>query len=122
MKSFLVVDDNPRWVNLYKTLVKRRYGDVLISEATNGKDALCKAMATDYSVILSDIDMPVMNGIDFHKALKKQLPILAGKTVFISGNAGKLDLEYISAENLHYLPKLFEWDNFYGMIDAISVS
>ena len=119
MKSFLVVDDDSSMTELYKTLIERRYGDVLISQANNGKDALDKAIASDYSVILSDIDMPIMSGIDFHKILKGESPLSAKRTAFISGGPHKLDLEYVREENLPYLPKSFECDDFYGIIDAI---
>ena len=119
MKSFLVVDDDSRWVNMYKVLIKRRYGDISISQANNGKDALDKVMESTYSAILTDIDMPIMNGIDFHKALKEKFPLLARRTAFISGGPNEVALEYVREEKLPCLSKLFELDDFYEMTDAI---
>jgi len=119
MKSFLIVDDSPCIIELYKALIKRRYGNVSISQASNGKDALGKATASDYTVILSDIDMPTMNGIDFHKILKRESPLSAERTIFISGGPHRLDMEYIKEENLPYLSKSFKGDDFYAMIDKV---
>lgn len=119
MKSFLVVDDDLSMTELYRVLIKRRYGDIPISHANNGKEALDKAIASAYSVILTDIDMPIMNGIDFHKALKERSPQLAERTAFISCSQNAMDLAYVREENLLYLPKTFKKDIFYEMIDAI---
>lgn len=119
MKSFLVVDDDSSMTELYKLLIEKRYGDISISQANNGKEALDKAIVSAYSVILTDIDMPIMNGIDFHKALKEKSPQLAERTAFISASPHRMALAYLQEENLPYLPKIFEKDNFYEMIDAI---
>lgn len=119
MEPFLIVDDDLRWINMYTTLIRRRYGDVLIIQANNGKEALSKAIISAYSVILTDIDMPIMNGIDFHKALKKRFPLLAKRTAFISSSSHEANLKYIKEENLPCLSQLFELDDFYKMIDAI---
>lgn len=119
MKSFLVVDDDSSIAGLHKHLIKRNYGDVSISLANNGKDALDKAITSDYSIILSDIEMPIMNGIEFHKIIKQESPLLAQRMAFISGSQHGSHLAYIREENLPYLPKPFELDIFYGMIDVI---
>jgi len=116
LKSFLVVDDDSVLTALYESLIKRRYGDVLVSQAFNGREALDKALALDYSVILSDIDMPVMNGIDFHKSLKKESPCSARRTGFVSSRFGD---SYIKEEGLSFLLKPFEQDDFYSLIDSI---
>jgi len=93
MISFLVVDDDPKITNLYELLIIRRYNEASVVKTHDGKEALGKAGISDYSVILSDLDMPIMNGIDFHKTLKKKSPLLAEKTIFISGGPQELHLE-----------------------------
>jgi DNA-binding NarL/FixJ family response regulator len=43
-------------------------------EASNGKEAITKAIALQPDLILLDVTMPVMNGITAAKELKKLLP------------------------------------------------
>ena len=64
----LLVDDDPAVVRAYtKTL--DRHG-VTVSTACNGKEAVEVAKAATFDVILSDISMPEMTGIEFLKAIR----------------------------------------------------
>jgi CheY-like chemotaxis protein len=119
VKSFLVIDDDKLLAASYEALIKRKYSDALVSQAYNGKEALEAALKSDYSAIVSDINMPVMDGIDFHKALKQEAPLLAKRTAFISANADTLP--YINKEGLPFLLKPFKADDFYTMVDSILV-
>ena len=69
MKSCLVVDDS----KVIRTIASRILEEfsLTIEEATNGSEALesCKQAMPDG--ILLDWNMPVMNGIDFLKELRK---------------------------------------------------
>jgi CheY-like chemotaxis protein len=53
---------------LLKDKVKR------IDRATNGKEAVELALKNSYNLILMDLKMPVMNGIEATKILKQQFP------------------------------------------------
>lgn len=49
-----------------------------VDTASNGQEALDLALKNDYEFVLTDLDMPVMNGVDFIRQirpLKPQLPI-----------------------------------------------
>ena len=46
----------------------------VVGEATNGRMALEKALALKPDIIIMDIAMPVMNGIEAAKRIKKHLP------------------------------------------------
>lgn len=116
MKSFLVVDDDPNMRALYKLLIRNRYDDVFVSQACNGEEALSKAIESDYSVIISDVEMPTMNGIDFHQSMKKESPQLAQRTAFISSTP---DISYFKKEKIPYLLKPFEKDDFYSLVESM---
>ncbi|MDH3975169.1 MAG: response regulator [Deltaproteobacteria bacterium] len=117
MESFLIVDDDARLWAIYKSLMGVKFRDALISCAGNGIEALQKAGESDYSLIISDIDMPEMDGIDFHKNMKRDYPFLARKTVFITGSTNRADISYMEQENILWLLKPFNPYDFYDFIE-----
>jgi two-component system chemotaxis response regulator CheY len=70
-KTLLIVDDS---ITIRQTLAMTlRSAGYEIVEACDGKDALSKLDGRKYSLIISDVNMPVMDGISFAQAVK-QLP------------------------------------------------
>ncbi|WP_164668729.1 response regulator transcription factor [Virgibacillus doumboii] len=68
--KILVVDDEERIRRLVKMYLEKE--DFIVEEAENGTEALELALATDYDVILLDIMMPEMDGIEVTKELRKE--------------------------------------------------
>jgi two-component system chemotaxis response regulator CheY len=69
LKRFLVIDDSAAMRQLI-TFALRRMGQVEIVEATDGVDALKKLPEGSYDLIITDINMPVMDGLKLVKLLK----------------------------------------------------
>ncbi|MDF1507676.1 response regulator transcription factor [Robertmurraya sp. DFI.2.37] len=74
--KILVVDDEERIRRLLKMYLERE--DYLIDEAEDGNEALAKAIANDYDVILLDLMMPGKDGIEVCRELreKKATPVI----------------------------------------------
>lgn len=72
----LVVDDEERIRRLLKMYLERE--DYMIEEAEDGNEALEKALANDYDVILLDLMMPGKDGIEVCRELreKKATPVI----------------------------------------------
>ena len=73
-KSVLVVDDNPF---IRKSLCQLFTADAdfdVCGEAENGSDAIQKAQDMRPDVIVLDLSMPKMNGIDAARILKRMMP------------------------------------------------
>lgn len=80
----LVIDDEPA---IGRILNKVLAGHA-VTTVTAARDAL--ALLEDgrrYDVILCDLMMPEMSGMDFHCELDRRFPDLARRVVFISGGA-----------------------------------
>ena len=68
-KRILLVDDSTS-VRQVVGIALRRAGYETV-EASNGKEALALLDAGKLNLIISDVNMPVMNGIEFVKAVKQ---------------------------------------------------
>ncbi len=60
--NFLIVEDSPTMRQLISFSLKR-LKNVKIVEATNGVDALKKLSEDKFSLIIADINMPLMDGL-----------------------------------------------------------
>lgn len=71
IRKVLVVDDSQLIHSMYR-LVLNQYKGCTICDAMNGLEALdLLSRDNDFDLILLDINMPVMNGIQFMEKLKK---------------------------------------------------
>lgn len=70
MKSVLVVDDSYAFsAMLQKALLMR--GNVKVEVAKNGQEALELLDKVSSNLIMLDIEMPIMNGIEFLETIRK---------------------------------------------------
>ena len=77
-KSFLVVDDSGTMRQLI-VMTLHKMGGTSIKDATNGKVGLEKLETSMPDIVLTDIDMPEMNGLEFiehARAKYASLPIV----------------------------------------------
>ncbi len=119
MNSFLIVDENRRLRGLYETIIKINHDNPRIDHAVNGRDALTMVLNHNYSVIISDIEMPGMDGIEFHQALKAEFPPSARKVVFITSPLDGFELSYLSDEGCPHLTKPFYMKDVISNINSV---
>ena len=58
-----------------------------VSVAANGADALHQMHSQAFDVVLCDMMMPEVSGMDLHEWLVEQAPSLAGRLISITGGA-----------------------------------
>jgi EAL domain-containing protein (putative c-di-GMP-specific phosphodiesterase class I) len=66
----LLVDDDPAILQAYSRVIARH--GVTVDTATNGKEAAERLSAGAFDVILSDISMPEMTGLEFLRAVRER--------------------------------------------------
>lgn len=67
----LLVDDNKTDRLLYSKILKNITPDFEIDVASNGKEALEKIVSISPALVITDHDMPIMNGYEFVRELQK---------------------------------------------------
>jgi len=111
--TVLLVEDNPVNQQLMKVILSRMGHEVTLAE--NGQQAVEAAEKTAFDIILMDIQMPVMNGLEATRALRQKgikTPVIA-----VTANALKGDRDLcIQAGCDDYLSKPVDKDRLADMI------
>ena len=74
VKRILIVDDSPVVLRALRDLLERQTDWKVCGEAENGKEAIAKAQELHPDLIVLDLSMPVMNGLDAARVLKRLMP------------------------------------------------
>ena len=89
--EILVVDDQP----MIRTLMKnqlRAMGFNSICEAPDGRLALEIMKSQDISLVISDWNMPHMNGYELLQAVRKDADLTGTPFILVSGDANPQDI------------------------------
>jgi DNA-binding NarL/FixJ family response regulator len=73
-KSILIVDDNAFLRKVLCKIFGREEDLDVCGEAENGRDAIEKAEQLHPDLIILDLSMPVMNGLDAARVLRRLMP------------------------------------------------
>lgn len=107
--SVLIVDDSmPMRSVIKKTFKAAGYGNVTMLEAGDGKEALEILKDNWVDIVISDFNMPVMNGLELIAEVKKddrfdQVPVVIIST---EGSKEKID-EFMAQGAAGYIKKPF---------------
>ena len=83
MVRVLLVEDDKNFSFIIQNSLEQMIGGYEVVTASNGKEGLEKLAQATFDVIISDIEMPVLDGITMVQQIREQYPRLA--IVFISG-------------------------------------
>lgn len=89
MAKILIVEDERAIRNVLRNILSEQDAAYQIDEAENGKQAVDSAAKTEYDLVLCDIKMPGMDGIEVLEHLQKVQPEAA--VIMISGH-GDIDI------------------------------
>jgi len=100
---FLVVDDHPINRLLVRQILKNNWKNCELVEADNGVKALEALHHQEFDVVLMDMVMPEMDGIDTTAALRQTLDAPACHTpvLGLTANVNPQDLERFSAAGVN---------------------
>ena len=103
--KILLVDDEKTMVKyLSKQLIKKGFD---VSVAYSGKTALEQVAETDFDIVLLDVLMPEMDGIETLKEIKKMKPIT--EVIMLTGHASvEVGIEGMKSGAFNYIMKPFD--------------
>ena len=111
----LLAEDTPDSQRLITLLIRRTGAEVIV--ASNGQEAVERAQETEFDLVLMDMQMPVMSGLDATRMLRLtgfDQPILA-----LTANATESDRkEAIEAGCDGFLTKPIEQANFFAALSS----
>ena len=110
-KTVLVVDDSDMMRRLVIKNLKNCNGDITVHEARDGLHALDKFKDNQIDIIVTDWNMPNMNGLELItevRKLNKEVPIVMVTT---EGSVEKVKQAVLAGAN-NYIAKPFTEDSF----------
>jgi PAS domain S-box-containing protein len=84
----LLVDDDPRVRRVISTMLSRHSGWEICGEAGDGQQSVELARTTNPDLILMDVSMPGMNGLDATRILRREIP--RSDVILVSQNDPKI--------------------------------
>jgi DNA-binding NarL/FixJ family response regulator len=89
MINLFVIDDHPVFINGLKTLFNAEEDNIKVSNcATSAKEALPMLKRSMAKVVILDLVMPEISGVDFCHVIKKQFP--DKKVIILTGSLNKV--------------------------------
>ncbi len=82
MNKILIVDDEPDILEFLSYNFRKK--DFLVITANDGKEGLERAMQESPEIIISDILMPEMDGIEMCKEIKKNIKFTTTPFIFLT--------------------------------------
>lgn len=114
----LIVDDAEDFRELLRLCLARNARINVVGEATNGAEALTEAAARHTDVVILDLSMPVMDGLEAAPLIKQENPGV--KILVLSGfRASDLAAEAVAAGADAYVEKLAVFTELESAIFAV---
>jgi PAS domain S-box-containing protein len=118
IRTLLCVEDNPANLMLVERLIARR-PDIRLLTASDGQHGLEIARASHPDVILMDINLPGMSGIDVLEILAEDRATAHIPVIALSANAMPRDVEIgLAAGFFRYVTKPIKVNDFMATLDV----
>lgn len=114
----LVVDDHPDLLSMLDIMMQRRSYEV--KTASSGNEAL--QLAPDFAphVVVSDISMPGMDGLQMMQLLREQLQAIPFRSIALTGHDSAANDDTQNAGYDAQLPKPVEFEQLFEMIEVLA--
>lgn len=112
MITVLIVDDEPHARRYVKSLLQKDTEIAILGECKNGREALAFIKSKKPDIILLDIQMPGITGVEVAEQIKNTNSVVIFTTAY-----DQYALKAFEVEALNYLLKPFDEQRFFEVID-----
>lgn len=117
-RALIIEDDPDSRAVLAKALAAAHFDATAVGD---GREAMQILVREDFTVILSDINMPELDGKQLFEFLDKNLPEARSRVIFVTGETGNpATLEFLEASGQPYLPKPVELPLLFVLLEALA--
>lgn len=119
MYRLLLVDDEQIVRrNIIKKIDWESHGFSVAKEAENGREALDIIESTNLDVIITDIEMPLMNGLELSKIVRERYPLI--KIVLLTGfDEFKYAQQAVNLNVIEYILKPISAESLYKVLNKL---
>jgi len=104
-QKFLIVEDEAPLRKLFEAVFNKMGA---VETATNGQEGLDKLKDHFFNVVISNIEMPVLNGLEFYQKAVEMDPIIGRHFLFCSANVTSEIRAFLQENDLEFIEKPFE--------------
>lgn len=122
MSRVLVVDDSATMRKIFvKRLSEAGFGACEVTEAADGASALGALRGSEFALVLSDVNMPGMDGLSLVRSARSDTTISPDLPIILITTEGGLEKveEALAAGATDYLRKPFSTEQLQGKIAAL---
>jgi len=114
----LILDDEEAVRRVLKTALERRGFELdVVGSAPEARTLLSNAR---YDLVICDIQMPGLNGVDFYQELEGNHPALVERVIFMTGDLVHSDIQlFLDKIHAKVLRKPFDLAGLYEKVDAV---
>ena len=110
----LVVDDDEAVRIVASEMLKR--GDYDYESVASGPEALARLKEAEFDLVLLDVGMPIMSGVETYEHIRRDLP--EQKVLFMTGYAED-EISELNNPNTYMLSKPFSLQTFDDTLSSI---
>jgi DNA-binding NarL/FixJ family response regulator len=115
----LIADDHQAIRQGVRTFLENRDGWQIAGEASNGREALLLARATQPDIAVLDYSLPLMNGLELTRAIKRELP-RTGILIYTMHDQESILTEVLRAGARGYVLKADPSSHLVSAVEAIA--
>jgi two-component system chemotaxis response regulator CheB len=121
--SVLIVDDSALMRNLISRIVNNLPGATVIGKAMNGKMAIDRINFSHPDIVILDLEMPVMNGVEFMRERKKlqiDVPVIILSSIARKGATVTMECLELGASDFLLKPSELESHDIGMVADSLA--
>lgn len=113
-KNILIIDDDPAMIKLFELVAKKEGFNVIA--AADGAEGLKKFYKQEFVLVITDLKMPVMDGIEFIKQARKSPKFMNFPFAIVTGNFKEFSAEVALLKNLTIMEKPIKQEDLKALL------